>query len=91
MFSSSLFLVAYTVAVVVDGGSYMVFFSGGLASAARFGTRPCFPAFGPVTAAMSQFRLTGDPTNIPPIISGTVIRHELRRERTANSHSKKWL
>jgi hypothetical protein len=76
----------------IDGGSYMAFFSGGSAPAARFpGQGLVSQAFGPVAAAMSQFRPSGDPTGIALVISGTVIRHELRRGRTANSRSNKWL
>jgi hypothetical protein len=57
MSSSSLFAVAYTVAMQIDGGSYMTSLDGGSVSAVRFLSQALSPGLQSlVTAAMSQFR-----------------------------------
>jgi hypothetical protein len=87
MFSSSLFLVAFTVVIQINGGgSYMTSLDGGSASAVRFLgqgfiSRPSVPCYSSLVS-------------IPPAcptIPAHVFRHELIRERTANSRSIKWL
>ena len=87
MFSSSLFLVAFTVVIQINGGgSYMISLDDGSTSAVRFLgqgfiSRPSVPCYS------RHVSISPDCPTIPAHAFG----RELIRERTANSHSIKWL